>query len=105
MNAKSTRPQVAPGFNLDSLMVTAPAMAAPATEAVVETKAANTASAKGESEMFRTSVVFHRAVHDKLRAIAFEERCNVTDLINEGLDHVLSKRNYPTTTELRRGKA
>ena len=56
------------------------------------------------SEAFRTSVYFHRGVHDKLRAIAFEERKTVMDLINEGLDHVLASRHYPTTSELR-GKA
>ena len=52
---------------------------------------------------FRTSVYFHRAVHDKLRLIAFEERKSVTDLINEGLDAVLRARGYPTTGELRKG--
>jgi hypothetical protein len=35
--------------------------------------------------MFRTSVYFHRAVHDVLRDIAHNERRSITDLINEGL--------------------
>jgi hypothetical protein len=52
--------------------------------------------------MFRTSVYFHRAVHDVLRDIARNERRSITDLINEGLDGVLTKRNYPRTAELRR---
>jgi hypothetical protein len=54
--------------------------------------------------MFRTSVYFHRGVHDVLRDIAHNERRSITDLINEGLDHVLAKRNYPGTAELRRRK-
>ena len=49
---------------------------------------------------FRTSVYFHRAVHDVLRDIAHNERRSITDLINEGLDHVLAKRNYPGTADL-----
>ncbi len=57
--------------------------------------------AKAEDAMFRTSVYFSRLVHDKLRAIAFEERKTITDLINEGLDHVLQTRNYPSTSKLR----
>ena len=54
--------------------------------------------------MFRTSVYFHRAVHDVLRDIAHNERRSIADLINEGLDHVLARRNYPGTADLRRKK-
>jgi len=54
--------------------------------------------------VFRTSVYFHRSVHDVLRDIAHEERKSITDLINEGLDHVLAKRSYPGTGDLRRKK-
>jgi hypothetical protein len=57
------------------------------------------------ASMFRTSVYFARGVHDVLRDIAHNERRSITDLINEGLDHVLAKRNYPGTAELRRRKA
>ena len=39
-----------------------------------------------------------------LRVIAHDERKSITDLINEGLDHVLAKRNYPGTADLRRKK-
>jgi hypothetical protein len=54
---------------------------------------------------FRTSVYFSRAVHDVLRDIAHEERKSITDLINEGLDHVLTSRNYPTTATIRAKKS
>lgn len=96
MIAKGKRPSV---IDIDSLMVKTP-----------ETKAATVqpkeqAPAKKASDThFRTSVYFSRAVHDKLREIAFEERKTVSDLIHEGLDAVLTSRNYPTTAELR-GKA
>jgi hypothetical protein len=53
---------------------------------------------------FRTSVYFHRGVHDVLRDIAHDERKSITDLINEGLDCVLAKRNYPGIADLRRKK-
>ena len=66
---------------------------------IATAKRAKTAPAA--PEMFRTSTYFSRTVHDKLREIAFAERKTITDLINEGLDHVLTSRNYPTTDELR----
>jgi hypothetical protein len=44
--------------------------------------------------VFRTSIYFHRSVHGVLRDIAHDESKSITDLINEGLDHVLAKRNY-----------
>jgi antitoxin-like ribbon-helix-helix protein len=101
MSAKPKRPTV---LDLGSLLVTKPAE--PAAEEVRETpppaKSARAAKpAKVAPTSFRTSVFFSRAVHDKLRTIAFEERKTVTDLINEGLDAVLQARNYPSTKELR----
>ena len=56
--------------------------------------------AKGEAEMFRTSLYLSRAVHDVLREIAFHERKKVHDLFMEGLDHVLAKRRHPSTEEI-----
>jgi len=110
----SKRPNV---FDLDSLMVkkTPAAAQSPATSDTpeqasepVEPKAAPPRALKSvpppAAKMFRTSVYFSRAVHDKLRDIAHEERKSITDLINEGLDHVLTSRNYPPTATLR-GKA
>ena len=93
--SKGSRPAV---FSLDSLMVKPKASelaSAPAPEPSIPVGKELTAT-------FRTSVYFARSVHDKLRAIAFEERKTITDLINEGLDHVLTSRNYPTTAELRK---
>jgi hypothetical protein len=68
-----------------------------ATQAKVS-KAAN--PAKGEGEMFRTSLYLSRAVHDVLREIAFHERKKVHDLFMEGLDLVLEKRRHPSTAEI-----
>ena len=58
----------------------------------------------GLAPVFRTSIYIHRSVHDVLRDIAHDERKSITDLINEGLDHVLAKRSYPGTADLRRKK-
>jgi hypothetical protein len=64
-------------------------------------KASKTAKlAKGEAEMFRTSLYLSRAVHDVLREIAFHERKKVHDLFMEGLDHVLAKRRHPSSEEI-----
>lgn len=106
----SKRPAV---LDLNSLMVKKPEPSVPpsveapplpsaaaAVEATPKTSAPKAPSAKPPA-MFRTSVYFSRAVHDKLRDIAHAERKSITDLINEGLDHVLTSRNYPPTAELR----
>ncbi len=56
---------------------------------------------KPTPEVFRTSLYFHRSVHDALRQLAFDERATVSDLINEGLDMVLKARGYPSAAELK----
>jgi hypothetical protein len=101
MSSKPKRPNV---LDLGSLLVTKAPEAAQ--EEVVEPPRSTNSPkavkpAKVEPTSFRTSVFFSRAVHDKLRTIAFEERKTVTDLINEGLDAVLQARNYPSTKQLR----
>ncbi len=61
-----------------------------------------TAPAKGETDLFRTSLYLPKAVHDKLQEIAFHEgRKKVHDLFIEGIDTVLTKRGYATTSELK----
>jgi hypothetical protein len=50
----------------------------------------------------RTSIYFHRKVHDQIRAIAFEERKSVAGVIHDALDDFLRKRSFPTTEELKR---
>lgn len=94
MIAKGKRPAV---LDLDSLMVNPEKKPAPVQYAQEQAPAKKPAS----ETHFRTSVYFSRAVHDKLREIAFEERKTVSDLIHEGLDAVLTSRNYPTTAELK----
>jgi hypothetical protein len=91
MSAKPKRPAV---FDLDALMVSgAPATAPPDEPATTHepspapeprraparvAKAAPVVVSKPDPGMFRTSVYFSRAVHDKLRDIAHEERKTVT---------------------------
>jgi hypothetical protein len=103
MNAKSKRPAL---MNLDSFLVkpAAATVAAPVAPAIDAAPEPSKTAATATPESFRTSVYFSRAVHDKLREIGFEERKTITDLINEGLDHVLTSRNYATTAELRAKK-
>jgi hypothetical protein len=54
------------------------------------------------SDAFRTSIYFHRKVHDALREVAFRERKTISKLIHEGPNHVLTKRGYPSIEQLRR---
>lgn len=62
----------------------------------------STTPAKGEAELFRTSIYLPKAAHDKLQEIAFHEgRKKVHDLFIEGIDTVLTKRGYATTAELK----
>lgn len=44
-----------------------------------------------------TSVYIPREAHDRLREIAFVERCRVHDLIMQGLDLVIAQRGHPET--------
>lgn len=54
-----------------------------------------------EAGMMRTSLYLPRAVHDKLREIAFTERRKVHDLFIEGIDKVLTGRGFPGCAELK----
>jgi hypothetical protein len=92
VTAKKPRPSV-----IDAHMIGGPTTAEPAQLGRPEPARAP----GGESQMFRTSVYFHRKVHDKLRDIAHAERKSVADLIHEGLDVVLNRRNFPTTSQLK----
>ena len=59
------------------------------------------AGIRAEPDMMRTSLYLSRAVHDRLREIAFTERRKVHDLFIEGIDKVLAERGFPGTAELR----
>ena len=100
MNAKPKRPAV---LDLGNFLVKSPpaAEAAPSSAPAINAAPESSKPAVVAPDSFRTSVYFSRAVHDKLREIAFGERKTITDLINEGLDHVLTSRHYATTAELR----
>lgn len=79
------------------------AVPAPAAQPVAEaTVVAPAKPAKGEAELFKTSIYLPMAVKDKLEEIAFHEgRKKVHDLFIEGIDAVLQKRGYATTAEMR----
>lgn len=74
-----------------------PAKATPIDAAEVQTTGS---PVKGESELFRTSLYLNRAVHEKLREIAFHERKRVNELLIEGLDKIFAERGYPTSHEM-----
>ena len=59
-----------------------------------------TKAAKGEGDLLKTGLYLNKAVHEKLREIAFHERKRVHDLFMEGVDLMLTKRLYPSTSEL-----
>lgn len=75
-------------------------VALPAAEAARVVESAT--PAKGEGDMFRTSLYISHAVHDVLREIAHVERKKVHDLLREGIDHVLTSRMHPSIDELTR---
>ena len=54
------------------------------------------------SDVQHTSVYIPRAAHDRLREIAFVERCRVHDLIMEGLDLAIARRGHPETATRRK---
>jgi hypothetical protein len=92
--SKPKRPSV-----FGPISTTMPAEAAPVDSAKVQQTAQ---PAKGEAELFRTSIYLPKAAHDKLQEIAFHEgRKKVHDLFIEGIDAVLIKRGYRTTAEFK----
>jgi hypothetical protein len=98
MTAKSKRPAV---LDLGDLMVKPATAPAPGH---LPDQATPAAKGKAPTDSFRTSVFLLRAAHDVLRDIAHEERKSFADLFREGLDHVLTSRNFPTMAELERKK-
>lgn len=67
----------------------------------VETEAPRKGGRKPVPDVFRTSLYFHRTVHDALREIAYDERLTISDLINEGIDLVLKGRGYTSAADLK----
>lgn len=62
-------------------------------------KAASRATkASANDQTHRTMVYIPRKVHNRLREIAFVERCSVNDLLMEGLDAVLASRGHAERT-------
>jgi predicted DNA-binding ribbon-helix-helix protein len=53
-----------------------------------------------DPDVLRTSFYFHRAVHDKLREIAYTDRVSISSLIMTGLDKVLSEKGEDDTKTL-----
>lgn len=59
------------------------------------------------SDVQHTSVYIPRAAYERLREIAFAERCKIHDLLMQGVDLVIAERGHPeratrSTTALQR---
>lgn len=91
MTAMSKRPSI-----IDSLPIVTPAE----TAAVVDMGAVR--RAKAATAVQHTSIYIPRDAYERLREIAFIERCKVHDLIMEGLDGVIARRGHPETATRRK---
>ena len=64
----------------------------------VEIAASQPAPAKPRprrSDVQHTSVYIPRAAYERLREIAFAERCKIHDLLMQGIDLVIAERGHP----------
>ena len=50
---------------------------------------------RARPDIAKSTIYLPSAVHDRLREIAFTERCKVHDLIMEGIDRMLESRGHP----------
>ena len=88
----SKRPSIIAGIDLPT------ASAAPTSGKVVEMPAPAPApkpTRKPKPETQHTSVYIPRAAYERLREIAFAERCKIHDLLMQGIDLVIAERGHP----------
>jgi hypothetical protein len=50
---------------------------------------------KARPDVQHTSVYIPRGAYERLREIAFAERCKIHDLLMQGIDLVISERGHP----------
>ena len=60
-----------------------------------EAKPSNSNAPEARAGISKTSLYIPDAVKDRLREIAFTERCKMHDLFLEGLDRVIESRGHP----------
>lgn len=102
MGAKAEPQAETPQPTPEPMKESVPALQAEAPEAEPEEEAEEPVKGrKPVPHVLRTSMYFDREVHDALREIAFRERLNVSDLVNEGLDAVFKARGYPSVAKLK----
>lgn len=63
------------------------------------------AGRRARPEVVHTSIYLPRAVHRKLREIAFTRDVKVHDVIMEGIDEALRKHGHPSVTTLKGEKS
>jgi hypothetical protein len=96
------RPSLVAGLSLG----TAPAAPETSTDAEANThvEQAETIKATGRKsrpDIVHTSVYLPKAVHQKLREIAFHTDRKVHDIIMDGIDEALKRHGHPTTGALK----
>jgi hypothetical protein len=91
----SKRPSLVAGLQIQT-----PA-AEPVNPAPEATAQAKPAGRKAQPDIVHTSVYLPKAVHRKLKEIAFHTDRKVHDIIMDGIDEVLKKHGHPTSSELK----
>lgn len=86
---------------LAGLQINQPPAAEPATPAPEPVAQAKPVARKTQPDIVHTSVYLPKAVHRKLKEIAFHTDRKIHDLIMEGIDETLRKHGHPTSAELK----
>lgn len=81
--------------------MTRPSVFGPDMEALKSQEPSKAVELVEQRDVIKTSTYLPKEVYERLREIAFHERCKIHDLLIEGLDHVLTKRRHPTVEELK----
>jgi hypothetical protein len=90
------RPSLVAGLQLSQAPTPEPANLAP--EPAGQAKSAGR---KAQPDIVHTSVYLPKAVHRKLKEIAFHTDRKIHDIIMEGIDEILKRHGHPTSAELK----
>ena len=102
----SKRPSLIGGLNLPRSEAREAVTDRPPGQAETDPPNPKPASRRARPDVVHTSVYLPRAVHRKLREIAFTRDVKVHDVIMEGIDEALRKHGHPSVEALKgSGKA
>ena len=99
----SKRPSLIGGLSLPGSAGSEPVAREAAEPAVpsLDPAGAKPAGRRARPDVVHTSVYLPRAVHRRLREIAFTRDVKVHDVIMEGIDAALQKHGHPTASSLK----